>query len=300
MCEEFTLCAFTVHRYLKCRNCSAVAFSLFCYSGHGLHCLKRIFTTCCLTTQHQSIRIGIYRIGYIRHLRTCRTRIVYHCMKHLCCHNNRFFLHDTFVYNASLNTRYSFDRDFNAKIATRNHNTIRSVDNLIYIIHTLLILDFRDDFYITSVFVKYLLYSKNVICRSYKRVCDEIDIQFYGQQYIFIITFGYRRQIYMLTRYVYALMCSQHTIVLNLRNQHRTDILNNLHIDLTVIKKHIITNFHILSNVYITDIYYIMRGIHIWTSENLHYIPNLILYGFFYVRGTNLRSFCIYHQCYMR
>ena len=60
-------------------------------------------------------------------------------MEHLCCDDNRLLLHHTLAYNLALNARYLLYWHLYTKVATRNHNAIRGINNLINIIYSFLI-----------------------------------------------------------------------------------------------------------------------------------------------------------------
>ena len=89
-----------------------IFFSLCGNSSHRFHSFYRILAISCLPTQHQSIRTIIDSIGNIRNLRTSRTRIIDHRMKHLSRNNYRFLSQNTFTNQHTLNTRNTFLRHF--------------------------------------------------------------------------------------------------------------------------------------------------------------------------------------------
>ena len=45
----------------------------------------------------------------------------------------------------------------------------------------------------------------------------------------------------MLSRHIHALVSPEHSLVLNLGNQHRPLVVDNLHIEFTIIEEQIIT-----------------------------------------------------------
>ena len=221
-------------------------------------------------------------------------------MKHLSRYNHRLFLNHTFIYYLSLYSGNPLKRNLYSKIATRYHDTIRHIDNIIYIVNTLLVLYLRNYLYITSVLIQNFLYGKNVIGRSYKGMSDKVNIKFYSKQYVVIVTFCYCGKIYVFSRHVHTLVRTEHSVILHLSHKHRSSVFNDLHVDFTVVKQDVVTDFYISCEILITYIYNVVRGVHSRTSENLHDITGFIMYRILYVCSTDFRSFCIYHQSYMR
>ena len=97
--------------------------------------------------------------------------------------------------------------------------------------------------------VEYLLYRKNVIGRTHKRMSNKVDVFFNSKEYVIVILLRNSRQSDMLARYVHALVCTKHTVVLHLSYKHRTIVVYDKHIKFTIVKEHMITNLHILSKV---------------------------------------------------
>ena len=85
-------------------------------------------------------------------------------MKHLCSHYYRLLHHHTLANNLALNAWNALYWHLNAKVATGNHYTVRSVNNLLNIVNTFLVLNLRNDFDVAIVLVKNLLNCQNVGC----------------------------------------------------------------------------------------------------------------------------------------
>ena len=102
----------------------SINLGLLSYLCHRLHSLNRILSAGSLTREHQRIGTHIDSIGDIGNLRTRGSWVVYHGVKHLCCHDNRFLCTYTFIYNVTLNTWYALQRHLYTEVATRNHDTV--------------------------------------------------------------------------------------------------------------------------------------------------------------------------------
>ena len=81
-----------------------------------------------------------HRTGDVAHLRTCRTWILYHCVQHLCSHDDRLLPEHTFLNYQSLYARNLLCRYLYAEITASHHNAVAMIQYLVNIVHSLLIL----------------------------------------------------------------------------------------------------------------------------------------------------------------
>ena len=166
-----------------------ILFSLSCDLSHCLHCIHRIFAISSFTAQHQSICTIIDCICNISHLRTSRTGIVDHRMKHLSCNNHRLLCQNTFADQHTLDTRNTFLRNFDTQVATGYHHTIRHFKDLVNVVYALLILNLGNNADITVVCIQNLTDIEHILTVAHERVSDEIDIFFDGIKYIIAVFF---------------------------------------------------------------------------------------------------------------
>lgn len=119
----------------------------FCFLSYQLQDSSALcweLTICCLTWCHVCICKIITCICYIWNLSSGWSRFSLHWFKHLCCCYNdsscvNCLLCDEFLKDSNL-----LNRNLHSKITSRDHDTIRSLDNLIQIMNCLMILDFTD------------------------------------------------------------------------------------------------------------------------------------------------------------
>ena len=235
-----------------------IPFCRFRNTCHRLDCLDGILPARRLTTQHQCVSMTVDGIGNIGHFCTGRTGIGDHRMQHLGSHDNRFLLQDALVDDAALDAWNQLDRHLNAQVAACNHDSVRSVDDLINIVNTLLVLNLRDDFDIRVVLVKYLLNLLHIGSGTDEGVGDEVDVLLDRQQDITLVFLRQRRQFDVFAGNIHTLMRTEVTFVLHLCHQHRTVILYHLHVQCTVIKKDMVAHLHIPCEIRIGHIDYIL------------------------------------------
>ena len=129
-------------------------------------------------------------------------------MQHLCCHDDRLLVDYTFAYDITLNAWNVFYRNFYSKITTCYHDSITSIDDIINIVDTLLIFYFRNDLYIASMSVKYILYGFYVVSIAHETVSYEVNIKLYGKEYILFVFLCKCRKSYVFARYIDTLASS--------------------------------------------------------------------------------------------
>ena len=136
----------------------------------------------------------------------------------------------------------------------------------------------------------------NIFGRTNKRVSDKVDVLFYGEKNVVSVFLGERRQVDMLAGHVHTLACTKLTVVLNLRYEHRTLHVEHLHVQLAVVEENAIAHLHVVGDVGIRHVQYVVRCLHFGATEYFHDVSTLILNGFCNTGGSYFRSFGVYHQ----
>ena len=213
---------------------------------HGLHSLYRIFPVSRLTTEHQSICTIIDGIGNIGHLGTGRTRIIDHGVQHLRSHNHRFLGQDTFADEQTLDARNTLLRHFNAQVTTSHHHTVGHFQNLVDIVHTLLIFNLGNDTDVAVMLVQYGFDIENILPVAHKRMGNKIDVLLNGIQNIILVLFGQRRQIDAYTWHVHTLTVAQRSLVLHLTEKMFIILVYNNHFQVAVVYQDMPADVYIL------------------------------------------------------
>ena len=121
-----------------------------CNLCHHLNCLYRIFTGSTLARQHNRTCTIIDCIGYIRCLRTCRTRILDHGIQHLCRCDNLLTSHIYLIDNHLLDNWDFLARNLHTHISTGYHNTIGHINDIVDVVNAFRILDLGNDIDVIS------------------------------------------------------------------------------------------------------------------------------------------------------
>ena len=107
---------------------------------HSAHGLNGIVACSRLAAEHQRVSAIVDGISDVGHFSSCGAWVVDHGVKHLCGHDDWFLCSHTFANDAPL---YAWDALYgylDAKIAARNHDAVRRLDNLVNIVNAFLVL----------------------------------------------------------------------------------------------------------------------------------------------------------------
>ena len=116
---------------------SYIALRILSYLGHGADGLHRILSCRSFSGKHYGSGAVIYGVCHVSDLCPCRTRIMYHGIKHL---GSRYdylsggcdLFDDAFLYRRYLPYRYLY-----SKISSCHHYSVRSCNDLIYVLDAL-------------------------------------------------------------------------------------------------------------------------------------------------------------------
>ena len=276
-----------------------ILFSLFGNGSHRLHCLEGIFTRSRFTAEHQRIGAIVDGIGDVGHFRTSRTWVVDHGVQHLRCHNHGFLRLDTLLNDLALDARNALDGHFDAEVTARNHDTIRSLDNFVDIVYTLLVFNLRDDLDVAVVRIEDVLHHFHVGSRAHEGVSNEINVLLDGKEDIFVVTLSERREVDVLPRHIHTLVRSEHTIIFHFHAHCFTFDGIHLHGDGTIIEEQAVAYLQILGNVGIRKANFIVCRIHPRASIHRDLLSSLVGNGSFRTRSAHFRTFRINQNTYM-
>ena len=123
-------------------------------------------------------------------------------MKHLCSHNHRLAGQDTFANQDTLNARNTLLSHLDTQVATCHHHAIGHLQNLVDIIHTLLVLNLGDNLDVAVSSIENLLDVENILFIANKRVGNEVNILLYGVLNVHAVLLRQRGEVDAYTRYV--------------------------------------------------------------------------------------------------
>ena len=98
---------------------------------HRLHCLDRIFTVGRFIRQHHRVGTLDDRIGNVAHFGARWLRIVNHTAHHLCRDDTELRIFTTESDDTSLDNWHDLRPGFNRQVATRHHNAVTRLDDLL-------------------------------------------------------------------------------------------------------------------------------------------------------------------------
>ncbi|VFS59694.1 Uncharacterised protein [Raoultella planticola] len=181
-----------------------------------------------------------------------RTRVFDHRIQHLRCGDNHFTRADTFFDNHLLGEDNFFNRDFNAHVATSNHDAVRRFENLVEVVQAFLVFNFGYDLDVfAAVSFQVLADFDDVRTLTDKGSSNEINALFATEDQVLLIFFSQRRQGNRNARQVYAFVFAEVAVV-----QHFTDDVltfngSHFHADQTIVDQNGVTDGQVGSETFI-------------------------------------------------
>ena len=220
-------------------------------------------------------------------------------MQHLSRHNHRLLRLDTLLNDLTLDARDTLNGHFDTEVTTSNHDTIRSLDNFVDIVYTLLVFNLRNNLNVAIVRIEDVLHHLHIGSRAHERVSNKVNILLDSEKDIFVVTLRERRKINVLPRHIHTLMRAKHAVVLHFHAHSFTFDDINLHRDCPIIKKQAIAHFQILGNIRIRKPHFIVCSVHPRATKHSHLFTSLISDGGFCASSAHFRAFRVNQNTYM-
>ena len=182
-----------------------VALDLAGDAGHRLHRLHGEIAHGGLVAQHHGVHTLVNGAGHVAHLGARRTRGLDHRIEHLRGDDHGTLGADTLLDDTPLRVGNHLGGKLHAQVAAGDHDAVGSLDDLVDVVQSLLVLDFRDDLDVAAVGVENILHGPDVARRAHERMRDEIDVVLHGPFDEAAVLFGHRRQVDRHARHVDAL-----------------------------------------------------------------------------------------------
>ena len=104
-----------------------------------------MLAVCGFAAEHNGVGALEDRVSHVGDLRAGWTRILYHTLKHLCCHDDRLLALAAGVNYPLLYQRNTLRRNLNSEVTARNHHSVAVGQNVVEIVHSLLIFNLGDE-----------------------------------------------------------------------------------------------------------------------------------------------------------
>lgn len=205
-------------------------------------------------------------------------------------------LADTLFDDAALYARYLLDGHLYAQVAAGYHDAVGGVDDLVDVVHALLVLYLRDDLDIGVVGVEDALHGVHVLGRSHEGVGYEVDVLVYGQSYHALVAVGESRQVDVLSRHVHALVRAQRAVVEHPCRQRVALFADYLHGQRSVVEEHVVAHLHVVGKAGARDAHVVVGRLRVGMAADGHLLVRLVCYGLFDARRSHLGSLGVYQQ----
>ena len=182
-----------------------VALNLARHARHRLDGLHGIVAHGRLVAQHHGIDPFVDGARHVAHLGPRRAGVLHHRVEHLRGDNHRTLGGDALLDDAALRIGNRLGRQLDTQVAAGHHDAVRRLDNLVDVVQTLLVLDFRDNLNRAPVRVENLLHGGHVAGAAHERVGDEVNVVAHGPLDEAAVLLRNRRKVNRDARHVDAL-----------------------------------------------------------------------------------------------
>jgi len=162
---------------------------------HHRHSLLRVVSLGSLPRQHNTVGAIQNSVTNIANLGAGWARVVCHRLEHLCSANSWLSGQVALGNHHLLSNEDLSRRNLDTKITTCNHDSISLFEDLVEIVHTLLVLDLGNDLDLFSCVAKYLTDGSNVAAVADERSEDHVDLILDAEAEVVLVFLRERRQI---------------------------------------------------------------------------------------------------------
>ena len=128
----------------------------------------------CLTREHEGVGAVEDCVGHVAGLGARGSRRRGHGVEHLSCHDHGLRGDAAQLDGALLDQGHHLEREFDSKIAARDHDPVERRDDLHEVVHRLRLLHLGQDRHADALFVHDSMDIGDVCCRADEGQCDEI------------------------------------------------------------------------------------------------------------------------------
>ena len=158
---------------------------------HGLQGLHGVLAGGGLTGEHHAAGAIEHGVGHVRHLSTGGTGIADHGVQHLGGGDHVLALGDSSLDHALLDDGHVLSGDLHAQVATGHHQAIGNLEDLLQIVHALLVFDLGDDAdVLAAVGVQNGTDLLHVGGLTHKGGGNEVEVVLHGELQIALVLLG--------------------------------------------------------------------------------------------------------------
>lgn len=146
------------------------------YARHHPDGLDRILSRSRFPREHKAISLLHHRIEDIRHFRSRREGVLHHGFEQLGRDDDEFSMLKALLRHLPLIDRKHLDGGLDPEVSTGDHDPVGSTQYLQKVLHSLGILDLRDDFYVRrSILIQEASQFQHILLRPHEALSDEAE-----------------------------------------------------------------------------------------------------------------------------
>ncbi|KAH3665823.1 hypothetical protein OGAPHI_004011 [Ogataea philodendri] len=193
------------------------------HHGNGF---QWVVTLCCLPRQHDTVSTVQNGVTNVRNLGSCWSWVVSHRLQHLGGTDNRLSSKVALGNHLFLHHKHLRSRNLDTQISSSNHNSVGLRENLVKVVHTLLVLDLGDDLDVLTFLAQDLSNLQNVVGRTDERSKHHVDLILDTESQVVLVLLGQSRQVHVGVWQVHTLVGTDLTGVDG--NNLQSGVINNL------------------------------------------------------------------------
>ena len=189
-----------------------------------------------------------------------------------------------------MNLRDFLSLDLDPQISAGNHHPVSVIQNLVNIIHTLLILDLGYDLNLTSPGIQNSLYRHNILLIAHEGVSNKIQIIIYCKINKRPVLITQRFQFQGSSRYIYTLTILNDSLISHHHFQIMIFFLDNNQLHIPVVHQHLVSHFYIFSKIRIGHVNQFPIHLQLWISCQINRFSPIYIHRFIHKHRSHFRS----------
>ena len=198
---------------------------------------------------------------------------------------------DGLVHESPLDARDAFLRHFDAQVAACHHDAVGRLQYLVDVVHSFLVLDFRDDADVAAGSVEQMANFGNVLLGTYETVGYESHVVVNGKGYVLAVALRECRQVDAYARHVDTLTRAQCGVVLHVAGQHPAVLVVHHEPQVAVVNEDVRSHVDILGEILVSHGNRVARCPQFRVAHDVHHVALFEINGRVGGRGAHLRSF---------
>merc|ERR1719423_77292 len=229
--------------------------------AHGLDADLRVVALRRLSAQHHAVSSFEDSVADVAHLSPRRSRLLHHRLQHLSGADDGLADLVALCNDHLLRDKNFFSGNFNAEIATGDHDAVRLLDDLVDIVAALVVLDLTDDLDLLALFAQHLTDLSDASRVTDEGSKDHVDLLLHAEHQVSLILLRHSGKVHGYSGQIHALLAAQHASILYGAVEEVCSDLVADQRDQAVINKDLVAGLDNFADVKVVDVHNILRAL---------------------------------------